>query len=484
MKHVSIMTLLMTLTGFLSGCGKESFTSVPRSQSNTANSIETFEQLTCSNHSLVKPPVDILYVVDNSSSSSYLTQDLKNQIANTINTISSEFDYHVLVAPLLAVPGEANLTSFQLVTSSLNGLVNPNSLNIKSPSQVQFFSTVTGNNQEHGFKRIKDIINANRTNGIFRQKAYTMVVMISNGDDTEVTQSVGGYQVPDPAKIQAYKTLFEQYTKKYADTVTNQSVKNGLLQAEKFRLFSVVTHTACLAGAKANQFYKDMSLHLYGYSNSNDQAGRSTPDSYDMCTGAYATLFEGINNSIKQFILGHKYDYWLITNNTAANIDVNDIQVFKVKATGAQVAIAPSNSNGFVYVGARTNQNTRYEPTPGEPATGLMIQLFGSARVEYPDCMVVKTRTPTEYFGFIVLAQEPKVESIVVRVRGQNVPQGGANGWEYQGFSELQNIKIPGPNGEPNTPALLKTGYFIKLNGSSIYSSGDTVEVYFDAAPL
>jgi hypothetical protein len=467
----------------LTSCGKESFTSIPRSETSTVNQVQTFEQLTCSNHTLVKPPVDILFVVDNSSSSSYLTQDLKNQIAQTINSISQEFDYHALVAPLIATPGEANLTSFQLMVSSMNGLTNPTTLNIIPSSSVNFFATVTGNNQEHGFKRVKDIINANRTNGIFRTSSYTLVVMISNGDDTEVTQSIGGYQVADPIKMQSYKTLFEQYTKRYADT-QSAATSSSLLKSLQFRFLSVIPHTQCLEGSKANQFYKEMSNHLYNYSLANDQNGRSTPDSYDMCSGAYSSLFSSVNASIQQFIVAHKYDHWLITNNSSALIDVNNIQVSKISPTGSVSQLSSSTTNGFQYIGSQTNKNTRYEPTPGEPATGLMIRLYGNARVQYPECVVIKTSTPIEYFGYIVIAQQPIESSIVVRVRGQVISQGGANGWEYVGFREMSNIKVPGPNGELDTPEVKKTGYFIKLNGTSKYASGDTVEIYFQGAPL
>ena len=480
-KTIKFFTQLL-LFALIASCGKEEFASVPRTEKSVADKVETFTQMTCSNSTLVKPPVDILFVVDNSPSSSYLTQDLKNQIAKTISSISQEFDYHILVAPLLPVGNEGNLTGFQLITSSLETLNNPVSLNIKSPSAIEFFQATTGFNQEQGFQRVKNIINANRANNIFRQGAYTLAVMISNGDDTDSVQTIGGMVVENPSVMSGFKNDFQKFTKKYADNVVGDT--STLLKAEQFRFLSVVTFSTCQAGAKANNYYKSMSGHLYTYSGATDQSSRSTPDSYDICTDQYSSLFSSVNNSIRQLVVNHKYDFWPITTNTSALIDGNDIEVSKLKKDGTSVVVPKSNSNGFQYVGARTNQNTRYAPTPGEPKTGLFVQLFGTGRLEFPDCIVIKSRTPTEYFGYIVIPNEPKLETVVVRVRGQNVEKSGPNGWTYEGFKELQNIKVTGPNGEASTPESKKTGYFIKLNGSSIYSSGDSVEVYFEAAPL
>jgi hypothetical protein len=317
--------------------------------------------------------------------------------------------------------------------------------------------------------------------------------MISNGDDNEVETSIGGQIVFDSAKYNSILSSFKQYTKRYADSLgggstvssgggslSERSSSSGLLKSQQFRFMSVVTFTqACLAGAKANQHYKKMSNDLYSYSLATDQSSRATPDSYDICQSQYSQLFASVNNSIQQLIIAHKYDHWLVTNNMSANIATNNIQVSKVLANGTKVSIPNSNVNGFQYVGAKTNQNTRYEPSAGEPKTGLMVQLFGSARVNYPECLLVKTNTPIEYFGWIVIPREPKQSSIIVKVRGNTIPAGGANGWSYEGYKLLQNIKIVGPNSESDLPAIKKTGYFIKLNGTSIYQSGDSVEVFY-----
>jgi hypothetical protein len=97
---------------------------------------------------------------------------------------------------------------------------------------------------------------------------------------------------------------------------------------------------------------------------------------------------------------------------------------------------------------------------------------------------VVKTTTPTEYYGYAVVPTAPRPETLVVRVRGSNVNQSTTNGWEYLGYRENQNIKVNSNGTVNNTNPLNRTGYFIKLNGSAIYSSGETIEVFYTPAPI
>ena len=146
--------------------------------------------------------------------------------------------------------------------------------------------------------------------------------------------------------------------------------------------------------------------------------------------------------------------------------------------------MAAGAGNGWVYAGFLNNQNTRILPTAGEPKSGYFIQLNGSAQIAYPDCLVVKTQTPTEFYGHAVIPSQPEAPSIVVRIRGNNIPQSTTNGWSYEGYRENQNIKV-NADGSPNTVSPLnRTGYFIKLNGTAIYASGDTIEVFYTPAGI
>ena len=55
------------------------------------------------------------------------------------------------------------------------------------------------------------------------------------------------------------------------------------------------------------------------------------------------------------------------------------------------------------------------------------------------------------------------------------VPVYLANGWEFIGFRTSQNIRVA-PTASPGE---FKTGYVLKLNGSAIYQSGQSITVDF-----
>lgn len=461
--------LLMVLLG---ACSKEEFAGTPKSDSFTANAVEVFQNQTCAGHTLVKPPVDILYLVDNSPSANFLTATVKNQLRQTIQAVSSEFDYHILVAPLFPGTSTYGENSLPILTNDGSGVfskgavVSYEQLNVES-----FFSGTTGASNEAGFDRVKTVINNYRTGGnpVFRQQAHTIVVFLSNGEDSTVYSNSNGFKLYNES---AHNIKFNEL----------QTLGYTTLQAQQFRFFSVVAHSVCQSGYKEGKAYKSMSKKLYDISNSSDQAGRANPDSYDLCSSEYASMYAGVNQSIHQEILDHRYDFWPLSNSmNPGSINTNNIQVTKVLANGSLVNLTANDTvNGFQFVGALSNKNTRYYPTPGEPESGLFVQLFGSARVNYPECVVVRTSTNIETYQYVVLPTAPIESSIVIRIRGAQISQGLPNGWTYEGFRTNQNIKDPSSSSTP----LLKTGYFVKLNGSSKYVSGDTVESFYAPAPL
>ena len=464
--------LLITLLSV--SCGEEILTQGTLSEGYTASDLQGFELNTCSQMTFEKPPVDILFVIDNSGSSLLPSfNNIKQQIRNTVNTISNEFDFHIYVAPLIPLSGDS-LTQYQTVVSDPSTLPNQSSVNIVSIENLSLFSTATGNNDEHGISRALSLINGNRTNGIFRNKANTIIVTISNGDDTEAMISIQGNTYFDPDKYNQLKNSVMNLSADY-------NTSNGALQAESLRYISLVAHSSC-NGWKKGTIYQKMSHDIYNATGNTDDPGQR--DSKDLCSGNYANLFASINNSIKAVVVGHKYNHWKISNAGPTAIQDDDITVTKVSPSGATQNIPSGAANGFEYIGYKTNQNTRFEPTIGEPKTGLMIKLNGSARVDYPDCIIAKTRTPTEYFGFLALPREPQAGSIKVIIRGQEYSQSSTNGWGYIGYLETKNIKVPGPTGASITPALNKTGYFVQLFGDAIFTNGDSIEVYYKPASL
>ncbi|MCO4754758.1 MAG: VWA domain-containing protein [Bacteriovoracaceae bacterium] len=462
---------ILALSTLLTSCGEEILTQNTLSETFGAPDLESFHYNTCSAMRFVKPPVDILFVVDNSGStlqSSFTA--IKEQIAATVSTISNEFDYHVYIAPLKPSSGDS-ISNYPLIVSDPTPFVeeNPTAYNIVQIEEISssvFFSEALGGNTEQGFKRVHDLINENRNNNIFRSNANTIAVMISNYDDTDTVKKVNG-------QASYNNTEFNNKKNQFINLKQN-------LNAKSFRFISLTPHSSCNGwnyhGGESR--YKKMSQDLYSLFGHSDDS--SYKHARDLCSGNYATLFKSVNESIRHERVGHKYDHWKISSADESSIQANDIVVMKVSQDGSKkVEVPVGTSNGFEYLGYKQGINTRYAPDAGEPVTGLVIKLNGSARVDYPDCITAKTRTPTEYFGYAVMPREPQVGTIKVEINGKTIENSSTNGWSYEGFQPSKNVKVPGPTDAPTTPELLKSGYFIKLNGSAIITNGDDINVYY-----
>lgn len=471
MKKLNLLAYLTLL--ILTSCGgDEIFNKKTQNDSFTANKVKPFSSSQCAQMHFEKPPVDLLFLVDNSGST--LSSDfsaLKNQISQTIGQISSEFDFHIYVAPLVANQGDS-INSYPLLVANTNGLPSVTNLNIVSPDALEFFSNVTGNNLEEGFERAYQVIKNNISNGVFRKNANLVIVTISNGDDDSSYFQSGQNKVFDASKFNAKKTQLKSLAKSSGDP---------LLEAETVRYLTLVAHSSCGDKFQKGTLYKKMSNEIYtefGYAND------SNKHSYDLCSQDYQNLFSEVNNSIRQILVGHSYDHWKISSASESSIQPDDITVTKIMPDGSKVLIPRDNTNGFEYLGYQTEINTRYAPSPGEKVTGLVVKLNGNARVSYPECIIAKTRTPTEYFGYINLKSKPDESTIKVTIRGKDIPKGGANGWTYIGYHEIKNIKVPGPENVSILPALNQTGYFIQLSGDSIYTNGDEVKYSYKPASL
>jgi hypothetical protein len=98
--------LLFTFLFLLSSCGQEEFGTTKKEKNSTTESfkVATSEEK-CSDSTLVNPPVDFLFVWDNSSSQFSVNQATKDALNNTISLISNRFDYHILLAPLTKYSG-------------------------------------------------------------------------------------------------------------------------------------------------------------------------------------------------------------------------------------------------------------------------------------------------------------------------------------------------------------------------------------------
>lgn len=460
MKTIRSTTAALLSLLVLAGCGAEQFGTTPQSSSESVSGLKSFEQLSCSTYTLIKPKVDILYVVDNSTSSYYVASDIKTAITNTVNSISKEFDYRVIGTGLLPVGDDTN---YQILTNSQDPL--PNSINrIMSPTELSFFTPEQpGGANEAGLRRTADFINGHP--GIFRQGAYHLTVLISNGRDSEV-EILSPYGNGETTKnLTAYKERVDAFKQIKAN-----------FQSQDFRFFTVTAQSNCKTGYQSSlKSYVDMSKEF------------GAADNRDLCVGSsISSIFTNVNNSIKQVLVPHTYRYWPITfaeNNET--VSLSEIQVYKVSGNNAPTIL---DSSAWTYYNNTTGAplNTRELPTPGEPVSGRhFIRFNDSSRLTYPDCVQVRSVSRTEYYGYVVIPQEPKPETLVLRINGQIIPRSSTNGWSYVGNVTKANIKMPYPNAGDELPAVSKSGFMIQLNGTNnYYKSGDNVNADYIPAGI
>ena len=511
MKKKSIKTLVILFPVILGSCGSNNEFKANRSFDNyqTGGRI-TSTTSGCSSYTIIKPPVDFLFLWDNSGSGYYINPQTKAALANTLNLISNNFDYHVVMAPLLGEYGNAksqtqvNNNAFLFVanpgdiTSNMDRFPQQEVLNKIIPQQEalnkQFPSA--GSTLEAGLERAHSLLKKNTSNGVFRKNAYHILVMISNGDDTS---HYLGSRYSNPGWVRRYKNIILPKFKRLRDIT---------LKSDMMRMISLVPHSQCKIGWKKNSIYKWMSGELYSESDSTDQGSRSPDsyDSYDLCHANYLHIFDGLNAAIHPVQLKHVYNYWLITKKTNFRFasDPDGIEVYKYDKNGKSTRLTKNNwcntvlPSGYCYDGKKTNINTRQyilkvdenghevpkANSEGEPVTGHVIKLFGSDRVTYPECIRIKTKTPIDYYKFIPLKAIPYKGSIIVKINGKEIREYQENtehGWKLvmdltgnPKYFQGKNIKQSG-----SLPALLKDGYMLEVFGNAIYSNNDEVKVTY-----
>jgi len=489
MKNLNLLIIAILLT-ILSGCPKAAFKANEQKDTGVANPIQFSSNLSCSSFTLIRPRVDFLFLWDNSTSTNFINPQTQAALNNTIDLISDRFDYHIMISPLL---GSGN-TNSSLITYDPNGL-GSSALSMKidrnqAGNALANLPTVQGS-YEAGVERSIELISNNISNGVFRQGAYTMIVVMSNQDDNSWVQG-------------AFPTSYDRnnyINQKIAELMCLRGNYSGscsgqTLNSLQMRFFSIVAHSEDCGGSQpqfdANIVYKQMSELAYSvpYTNGNPAPNSSSYpyDSYNICNVSnFSTIFDGINNSIQDQVINHQYDYWPVASSGAPAIDPNQISVRKggVSLTKLTEPVGPG-ANGYTFTNSVQTQNTRYAPTPGEPYTGYMIKLYGNARVTYPECLQIETQTPVEFFGYANMVNKPFEPSITLTIDGQTIPNSSTNGWTLMktngepAYYSSFNIKIQSATNDAQAfPAVNKSGYFLKLHGSAVYSNGAIVDVQY-----
>ncbi len=418
----------------LTGCGNEQFGTGGQSSNDSVPSVSAFSAQSCSTYTLIKPKVDVLYVVDNSASSYYLSNDVKTALRNTVDSLSRDFDYRVIGTPLIQTANGNE--DYQVMTNSTDLAGIPGSpKRIQTSSEFTFFSNPGGGGYERGLNRVYGFVNYHK-GALLRNNAYTLVVLLSNGRDADVEA-----QSPYGNGESIYNAS------NFSIALNNlKSVKNSL-QAQQFRFVSVTAHSNCNSGWFSSlKSYVQMSKEIYNVSGGSDQDGDSSPDAYDLCGGGVSSIFASVNSAIKQVVIAHGYRFWPIT---FAENNVTPMSI-----------------------------NTRETPTPGEPITGRHFVRFTNL-LNYPDCVLVTSVSKTEVFNYVVLPKKPLLP-VTVKVNGVEIPQSALNTGSV-GTSQTLNIKFS----PANTPPVMRTGFMIQITDPNYYyKSGDNVESLYTPAGI
>lgn len=510
--HTMRNTLFYLMSLLLLSCSKEEFSAVKTPQISAVSPLATTSTKLCSQKTLISPKVDILMLWDNSSSSIFINQATKNSFNQLVTSVSANFDYHILSVPLIStsptnVLNEASLATKKYDDSAADVTLSGSALSIlKTKDQVASALNFTrpSGSYEPGVDRVLSVLQANRANGIFRNDAYTIVVLMSNGDDTSCEIETG---FTSCSNSEAYSRM----QNKINSLLCLRGNANGLncsgfssINSTMMRFINIAPLTSCANGlGKINSRYRMVAKKIYEapYSNSwptaNDDLnpfvsnGISYPDNYDICSIDFNHIFDGVNTAIKQTLIKHVYDYWPVAAS-GASVDPDTIKVVRDDGKVLTNRTGESNpSDGFAYVGVQTNRDARVLPTRGEPYTGKMIQLFGSNDsdlIVYPRCLTVTFDEIKTQYGFIFLKNgEPQVSTLEVHINGAVVPQSSTDGWDYMGLQYTQTLTSAYPDLKiQDLPAGgVTSGYFIRLNGSYKFknTAGTPVAVRVDYIP-
>lgn len=473
---------LSCLILLLASCGKQKFATNKYQQN--ANTAAVFNKTTVdpsqSKFTYVKPPVDFLILIDNSGSFNYVDQSIKDYLASLLESISKEFDYQILIAPLI----DTGANSYWVIDyDSSNLQFIPNSRLIPlSEAKNKLSSFPPGGGAEAGLDRTKFLLSSFYYNKVFRDGAHHMVTLISNGDQ---------YSDPNLNTPTPYDLTFANI--KYGEI---KGVVNTILHSLQFRFFTIVPHGMFCGpqgGKPTHGIYRAVSNYFYNDVPSTFTTVSTNNDSFNLCDPAqFGQVFSSINQTIKAQLLRHTYDYWPIVLTTDSNyfnandLDPTKITVKKVFPNGTEQIIPNSSTNGYLVVsGLQTNFEIRESvngvSNRGEPYTGFFIQLYGTAKATYPEYFKITTESKKHYYGYVMLDNKPEVSSISLTIDGNTISQSTTNGWEFMGDTpETKNIRIKSPTDfSPDFPEVKKTGWFLKLSGSAIYSNSSSIQINY-----
>lgn len=364
----------------LSACGKKTFQKLEYSTSAVAGQ-----------YVYIKPKLDLVIFQDDSDSLYNAMGQLKPQLQSFLASLDSNWDYRVVVMPLLRsnLPMSAKI----VIASDCSGVSGVG--RCLGPGDVSYFNSVYGDagwittqnsatgNTDLGFQNMKTNIQSVLPAASFlRSDALKAFMVVSNGED------VSGVNLSNSANY-AYRADGAQTGYNYSsyDFVTSfndylsyfSGLKSSLSLSKFYSVVAAQNYSSCWGGGRTYQGKRYMDLATYlGMDVTNHY---SVGVSVDLCNNGLQTVLNDLQTSLKTVVQTVEFNYVVISTS-----DQPDPNTIVIKKNG--VTIPQSSTNGWQYVGYRTGTTSDY-PTLGNTRTGYMVQLFGSAKFQGTDSISV-----------------------------------------------------------------------------------------------
>jgi hypothetical protein len=357
LKQLTLQALIVAATGSLVGCGtgSASYSLLPGGQD--------FKQ----NASTVNTKIDLLWVIDNSSSMTPLQNNLTSNFNSFMNTfMSNGYDFHLAVTTTDAYKSGAafmNNPTYSLFrdgatlaggapghTTGIFDILpsTPNLLNVFMSNASQ---GINGSGDERAFSSFKATLNNAGNAGFLRANSFLAVIILSDEDDfSDPNRAEGSWQlggVADHSYTNPGLESVDSYVS-YLDTLTGTSALN-----RRYNVSAItVEDSSCLA-AHAPAAPSTIIGQRYM-----DIVGKTNGVAGSICDASYATAL----NSIQQRIIELTTQFYLdrLPNVSTLVVTVNNV----VEAQNA--------SNGWTYSSA---SNSIVFHGTGVPAAGASIHV-------------------------------------------------------------------------------------------------------------
>src|ERR1700677_3092505 len=172
----------LVLVGFTVGCGQGVQFSIGQTN-------ESFTQ----KGSVENNAIDVLWVVDNSSSMSPLQANLTSNFSSFISNFQTQgYDFHMAVTSTDIYKSEANFSNNQALTQFSDGIgATPSGIfdilsttpNLDSVFVTNATTGINGSGDERAFSSMRDALNSPLNAGFLRANSFFAIVILSDEDD-------------------------------------------------------------------------------------------------------------------------------------------------------------------------------------------------------------------------------------------------------------------------------------------------------------